>query len=44
MLPISDHEFWIESLQSVAVFEREGDKVTRAVFVIGERQLSAPRL
>jgi CubicO group peptidase (beta-lactamase class C family) len=44
MLPISDHEFWIESLQSVCVFEQEGGKVSRAVFVLGDRQMAAPRV
>ncbi|HEY5950706.1 MAG TPA: serine hydrolase domain-containing protein [Kofleriaceae bacterium] len=44
MLPISDHEFWIESLQSVCVFEREGDKIKRAIFIVGDKQLSAPKL
>lgn len=44
MLPISDHEFWIEPLQSVVAFEREGDAITRAIFVIGEHQMSAQRV
>jgi CubicO group peptidase (beta-lactamase class C family) len=42
--PISEREFWIESLQSLAVFERDGDKVTRLVFGIGDRTLAAPRV
>ena len=44
MMPISDHEFWIERLQAVAVFEKEGDKVKRAIFVVGDKQMSAPRV
>ena len=44
MMPISEHEFWIDRLQSVVVFERDGDKVKRAVFVVGDKQLSAPRI
>ncbi|MDB4952806.1 MAG: serine hydrolase [Myxococcales bacterium] len=44
LLPISDHEFWIEELQTVAVFEREADKVARIVFVLGEHRMSAPRV
>jgi len=44
MLPISDHEFWIEPLQSVCVFEQKDGKVSRAIFVLGERQMSAPRI
>jgi CubicO group peptidase (beta-lactamase class C family) len=44
LLPISQNEFWIERVKTVAVFEREGDKVKRAVFVVGDQQLSAPKL
>jgi hypothetical protein len=44
MVPISDHEFWIERLQAVAVFEREGDKIKRAIFIVGAKQLTAPRV
>ena len=44
LVPISDHEFWIESLQSIAVFERDGDKVARIVFVLGEHRMSALRV
>jgi CubicO group peptidase (beta-lactamase class C family) len=41
--PISDHEFWLEALQSVASFERDGDKVARVVFGIGDHRIVAPR-
>lgn len=44
MAPISDHEFWIEVLQSVAVFEKDGDKVARVVFGIGGHMLVAARV
>jgi CubicO group peptidase (beta-lactamase class C family) len=44
MLPISDHEFWIERLQSIVVFEADGDKIKRAIFLVGDKQLSAPRV
>ncbi|HMG19769.1 MAG TPA: serine hydrolase domain-containing protein [Kofleriaceae bacterium] len=44
LTPISDHEFWIEALQSVAVFEKDGDKVARVVFGIGDRRVVAPRI
>src|SRR5690606_36638546 len=44
MIPISPHEFWIERLKSVVAFEREGDKIKRAVFLVGDKLLSAPRL
>jgi D-alanyl-D-alanine-carboxypeptidase/D-alanyl-D-alanine-endopeptidase len=44
LVPISDHEFWIEELQSLAIFEREGDKFTRIVFILGEHQMLAKRV
>ncbi len=43
MAPISDHEFWLEGLQTVAVFEKDGDKVVRVVFGLGGRALVAQR-
>jgi hypothetical protein len=44
MLPISDKEFWIQSLQAIVVFEADSDnKIARAVFVVGEQQMTAPR-
>jgi CubicO group peptidase (beta-lactamase class C family) len=44
LLPVSEHEFWIEALQAVAIFQKEGDKVVRVVFGIGTRQVAAPRV
>jgi serine-type D-Ala-D-Ala carboxypeptidase/endopeptidase len=45
MIPLSPREFWIEPLQTVVVFEQGSDgKITRAVFVLGDRQMSAPRV
>jgi CubicO group peptidase (beta-lactamase class C family) len=43
MAPMSDHEFWIEALQSYAVFEKDGEKIARMVFV-GERRIAASRV
>jgi serine-type D-Ala-D-Ala carboxypeptidase/endopeptidase len=42
--PISDHQFLLEALQSIASFEKEGGKVTRVVFGIGDRMIAAPRV
>jgi D-alanyl-D-alanine-carboxypeptidase/D-alanyl-D-alanine-endopeptidase len=42
--PISDHEFWLESLQSIAAFQRDGDKVARVVFGVGDHMIVAPRV
>ena len=44
LVPYSDHEFWIEDLHSVAVFERDGDKIARIVFEVGGKQLTAARV
>ena len=44
LLPISDHEFWIESQQVIVVFDSKDGKVTQAVFVQGEHQITAPRV
>lgn len=44
LLPVSAHEFWIEPLQAVAIFQKDGDKVTRIVFGVGARQVAAPRV
>jgi CubicO group peptidase (beta-lactamase class C family) len=42
--PMTDHEFWIEALQSVAIFERDGDKVARLVFGVGDHTITAARV
>ncbi len=44
LIPISDHEMWFEAQQAVVVFERDGDKVARAVFVVGGQKLAAQRI
>lgn len=44
LLPISDHEFWVDPLRLVVAFEQKDGKVTRAIFVLGENQISAPRV
>jgi len=41
--PISDHEFILEALGALAVFQADGGKVARLVFVIGDHQMVAPR-
>ena len=42
-MPLSESEFFIEPLQAVAVFQKDGDKVARLVFALGENTFSAPR-
>ncbi|MEO7732686.1 MAG: serine hydrolase, partial [Kofleriaceae bacterium] len=42
--PLSDHEVWLEALQSIGSFEKEGDRVARLLFGIGGRVVVAPRV
>jgi hypothetical protein len=44
LAPIGEREFWLEALQSIAVFENEGDKVARIVFGVGDRRVVVPRV
>jgi CubicO group peptidase (beta-lactamase class C family) len=44
LVPFSDHEFWVEELQSVAVFERIDGKVARISFRVHGTALSATRV
>ena len=44
LVPVSDHAFWIEELQSLAEFERDGGKVARVVFVVGDNRMAATRV
>jgi CubicO group peptidase (beta-lactamase class C family) len=41
MVPLSDKAFWIQQLQSIALFEKKDDKVAYIVFQIGDHQLVA---
>ena len=43
LMPITDVAFWIEALQSVAFFHKDGDVVNQIVFQVGDRQLIATR-
>jgi hypothetical protein len=42
-VPLGEREFWLEELQSIATFEKDGDAVARLVFQIGDRKLVAQR-
>lgn len=44
LVSVTDVAFWIEALQAVAFFHKDGDAVKQVVFQIGDRQLVAPRL
>ncbi len=43
MVPVSDREFWIQSLQAIVTFEEDGGKIARAVFSVGDQRMAAPR-
>jgi CubicO group peptidase (beta-lactamase class C family) len=44
LMPLSSTEFYIEALQAVAVFQKDGDKIARLVFAIGDNTFTAPRV
>jgi len=44
LLPLSETEFFLEPLQAVVVFQKDGDQVARIVFAIGDHTLTAARL
>jgi len=44
LVPVTDVAFWIEALQAIAFFHKEGDAVKQVVFQVGDRQLVAPRV
>jgi len=44
LLPLSATEFFLEPLQAVVVFQKDGDQVARIVFAIGDHTLTAARV
>ncbi len=44
MSPLSDHEFFIEPLQAAAIFQKDGDRVARLVFALGDHSMTATRV
>lgn len=44
MSPLSDHEFFIEPLQAAAIFQKDGDRVARLVFALGDHTMTATRV
>ncbi len=44
MSPLSDHEFFIEPLQAAAIFQKEGERVARLVFALGDHTMTATRV
>ena len=44
MVPLTDHEMWIEILENVALFDKEADKVVRVAFGLGDHMLVANRV
>ncbi len=43
LMPLSETEFYLEPLQAVVVFQKDGDRVVRLVFAIGDKTMSAAR-
>jgi hypothetical protein len=44
MIPLDEHEMWIEQLQAIVRFQRSGLRVSRAVFFVGDQQMAANRI
>jgi CubicO group peptidase (beta-lactamase class C family) len=44
LVPLTDVAFWIEALQALAFFHKDGEVVKQVVFQVGGRQLVAPRV
>jgi D-alanyl-D-alanine-carboxypeptidase/D-alanyl-D-alanine-endopeptidase len=44
MIPLDDHDMWIEQLQAVVNFQKRGNEATRAIFSVGEQQVVANRV
>ncbi|HEY0192120.1 MAG TPA: serine hydrolase domain-containing protein [Kofleriaceae bacterium] len=44
MVPITDHEMWIEVLENVAVFDKEAGKIVRVGFGVGDHMLVANKV
>jgi CubicO group peptidase (beta-lactamase class C family) len=44
MIPLNDHEMWIEELQAIVNFQKRGNDVVRALFLVGDQQLVATRV
>ncbi|HEX4452600.1 MAG TPA: serine hydrolase domain-containing protein [Kofleriaceae bacterium] len=44
MIPLNDHEMWIEQLQAIVNFQKSGNAIGRAVFFVGDQQLIANRV
>ncbi len=44
LVPLSDHEFWIEKLQGVVVFEKDGGHVKQLLFLVGGKTMPATRI
>lgn len=42
--PLSEREFFIEPLQAAAIFQKDGDKVARLVFALGDHTMTATRV
>ncbi|MFN0252782.1 MAG: serine hydrolase domain-containing protein [Kofleriaceae bacterium] len=44
LMPLTETEFLIEPINAAVIFQKEGDKVVRLVFAVGEQTLTAARV
>lgn len=44
LMPLTETEFLIESINAAVIFQKDGDKVARLVFAVGEQTLTASRV
>jgi len=44
LMPLTETEFMIESINAAVIFQKDGDKVARLVFAVGEQTLTAARV
>ncbi len=44
LMPLTETEFLIEAINAAVIFQKEGDKVVRLVFAVGEQTLTAARV
>ncbi|MGE0398846.1 MAG: serine hydrolase domain-containing protein [Kofleriaceae bacterium] len=44
LMPLTETEFLIEAINAAVIFQKEGDKVERLVFAIGDQTMSAARV
>lgn len=44
LMPLTENEFLIESINAAVIFQKDGDKVVRLVFAVGDNTMTAVRV